>query len=143
VFQRIHELEVPTIAAVDGTCLGGGTELILACDVRIASDRPETKIGLPEIKLGILPGFGGTTRLPRLIGLMAASDIILAGKAVDARKAQKIGLIHERMHAGVLEERAGRSRREMAERRRTAVGNRPGRVQRLARPRRDRGGRSS
>jgi 3-hydroxyacyl-CoA dehydrogenase / enoyl-CoA hydratase / 3-hydroxybutyryl-CoA epimerase len=56
---------VPTVAAVDGLCLGGGTELILACDVRIASDRPETKIGLPEVRLGIIPGFGGTTRLPR------------------------------------------------------------------------------
>ncbi|NIR45768.1 MAG: fatty acid oxidation complex subunit alpha FadJ, partial [Gemmatimonadetes bacterium] len=58
VFQRLHELEIPTVAAVDGTCLGGGTELILACDVRLASDRDETRIGLPEIKLGILPGFG-------------------------------------------------------------------------------------
>jgi 3-hydroxyacyl-CoA dehydrogenase / enoyl-CoA hydratase / 3-hydroxybutyryl-CoA epimerase len=106
VFQRLHELEVPTIAAIDGTCLGGGTELALACDIRIASDRPETKIGLPEIKLGIIPGFGGTTRLPRLIGLVAASDLILTGRTVDARRAQKLGLVHERMHVGVLEHRA-------------------------------------
>jgi 3-hydroxyacyl-CoA dehydrogenase / enoyl-CoA hydratase / 3-hydroxybutyryl-CoA epimerase len=106
VFQRLHELQVPTVAAIDGTCLGGGTELALACDVRIASDRPETKIGLPEVRLGIIPGFGGTTRLPRLIGMMAASDLILTGKTVDARKAQRLGLVEERMHAGVLAQRA-------------------------------------
>ena len=132
VFQRVHDLEIPTVAAVDGTCLGGGTELILACDVRIASDRPETKIGLPEIKLGILPGFGGTTRLPRLIGLVAASDIILAGKAVDARKAQKIGLIHERMHPGVLEERAREIAMAMAEGGNAPDRSRPPLPQRLA-----------
>jgi 3-hydroxyacyl-CoA dehydrogenase / enoyl-CoA hydratase / 3-hydroxybutyryl-CoA epimerase len=106
VFQRLHELTVPTVAAIDGTCLGGGTELALACDVRIASDRPETRIGLPEIRLGIIPGFGGTTRLPRLIGLAAASDLILTGRNVDARKAQRLGLVDERMHAGVLARRA-------------------------------------
>lgn len=132
VFQRIADLEIPTIAAVDGTCLGGGTELILACDVRIASDRPETKIGLPETKLGILPGFGGTTRLPRLIGLVAAADIILAGKAVNARKAQKIGLIHERMHAGVLEERAREIAIGMAGGDSAPDRNRPRLVQRFA-----------
>jgi 3-hydroxyacyl-CoA dehydrogenase / enoyl-CoA hydratase / 3-hydroxybutyryl-CoA epimerase len=106
VFQRLHELKLPTVAAIDGTCLGGGTELALACDVRIASDRPETKIGLPEIRLGIIPGFGGTTRLPRLIGMVAASDLILTGKTVDARKAAKLGLVDERMHASVLTGRA-------------------------------------
>ena len=132
VFQRLHELPIPTIAAVDGTCLGGGTELILACDVRIASDRPETKIGLPEIKLGILPGFGGTTRLPRLVGLIAASDIILAGKSVDARKAHKIGLIHERMHPGVLYGRAAEIARGMAGGDSAPSRNRPGLPQRLA-----------
>ncbi|NIP81908.1 MAG: fatty oxidation complex subunit alpha, partial [Gemmatimonadetes bacterium] len=132
VFQRLHRLGIPTIAAVDGTCLGGGTELILACDVRLASDRDETKIGLPEIKLGILPGFGGTTRLPRLIGLIAASDIILAGKAVDARKAQKIGLVHERMHPGVLYDRAEELARAMADGEAAPSRAEPGLVQRLA-----------
>ncbi len=115
VFQRVHTLPIPTVAAVDGTCLGGGTELILACDVRIAADRDETKIGLPEIQLGILPGFGGTTRLPRVIGLMAAADIILASKRVNARKAQKTGLVHERMHPGVLYQRAGEIARDLAD----------------------------
>ncbi|MFO7894855.1 MAG: 3-hydroxyacyl-CoA dehydrogenase NAD-binding domain-containing protein [Longimicrobiales bacterium] len=132
VFQRLHELPIPTVAAVDGTCLGGGTELILACDVRIAADRDETKIGLPEIKLGILPGFGGTTRLPRLIGLIAASDIILAGKSVNARKAQKTGLIHERMHHGVLYDRAGEIARTLADGGSPPSRSKPGRIQRLA-----------
>jgi 3-hydroxyacyl-CoA dehydrogenase/enoyl-CoA hydratase/3-hydroxybutyryl-CoA epimerase len=131
VFERVHALPIPTVAAVDGVCLGGGTELILACDVRIASDRPETRIGLPEIRLGILPGFGGTTRLPRWIGLIAASDIILAGKAVDARKAQKIGLIHERMHPGVLYERAEEIARTMAAGGDPPERNRPGLAARL------------
>jgi 3-hydroxyacyl-CoA dehydrogenase / enoyl-CoA hydratase / 3-hydroxybutyryl-CoA epimerase len=106
VFTRLDRLPVPTVAAVDGTCLGGGTELILACDVRIASDRRETKIGLPEVRLGIIPGFGGTTRLPRVIGLSDALGMILTGTSVSARKAQRIGLIAERMHVGVLYERA-------------------------------------
>ena len=106
VFTRIERLKVPTVAAVDGICLGGGTELILACGYRLASDRKETRIGLPEVQLGILPGFGGTTRLPRLIGLSAALQIILTGKPVDARKAEKIGLIDEKVPTPILYARA-------------------------------------
>ena len=106
LFHRVSRLSIPTIAAIDGTCLGGGTELALACTWRLASDRPETKIGLPEVRLGIIPGFGGTTRLPRLVGLPAALDLILTGKTLDARRAQKIGLIDERMHPNVLLRRA-------------------------------------
>lgn len=102
LFQRLSRLRVPTVAAIGGTCLGGGTELALACTWRIASDRPETKIGLPEVRLGIIPGFGGTTRLPRLIGLPAALDLILTGKTVGARKAQRMGLIDERVHPAIL-----------------------------------------
>jgi 3-hydroxyacyl-CoA dehydrogenase / enoyl-CoA hydratase / 3-hydroxybutyryl-CoA epimerase len=132
VFQRLHKLEIPIIAAIDGTCLGGGTELALACDVRIASDRPETKIGLPEIRLGIIPGFGGTTRLPRLIGLIAASDLILTGKSVDARKAPKLGLVDERMHAGVLEQRAREIALTMASGGDAPDRARPGLIPRLA-----------
>ena len=106
IFTRISKLKVPTLAAVDGICLGGGTELILACDYRLASDRKETKIGLPEIMLGILPGFGGTTRLPRLVGLSNALPIILTGKPVDAKKAERIGLVNERVPTPALYARA-------------------------------------
>jgi 3-hydroxyacyl-CoA dehydrogenase/enoyl-CoA hydratase/3-hydroxybutyryl-CoA epimerase len=106
LFRRLDLLPVPTVAAIDGLCLGGGTELVLACDARIASDRRETRIGLPEVKLGIIPGFGGTTRLPRLVGLREALAMILTGSNVSARKAQRIGLISERMHPGILYERA-------------------------------------
>ena len=106
IFRRVEKLPVPTIAAVDGTCLGGGTELILACGYRLASDRPETRIGLPEIRLGILPGFGGTTRLPRLIGLSQALPMILTGQAVNASKARRIGLVDESVHPSILLSRA-------------------------------------
>jgi len=106
LFRRLEQLAVPTIAAIDGICLGGGTELALACTYRLASERPETKIGLPEVQLGILPGFGGTTRLPRLIGLRAASDVILTGRNLDARKAQRIGMIDEAVPTPALYQRA-------------------------------------
>ncbi|MGD8278541.1 MAG: enoyl-CoA hydratase-related protein, partial [Gemmatimonadota bacterium] len=106
VFQRVASLPVPTVAAVDGLCLGGGTELILACRARIASDRPETRIGLPEIRLGILPGFGGTTRLPRLVGLTAALPMILTGSNARASKARRIGLVDEIVHPSILYRRA-------------------------------------
>ncbi len=107
VFNRLNALPIPTIAAIDGMCLGGGTELALACTYRIASDRKETKIGLPEVQLGIIPGFGGSTRLPRLVGMRAALEIILTGRPVDARKAERIGLVDERLHPAILERRAG------------------------------------
>lgn len=120
VYLRLDRLPVPVVAAVDGICLGGGTELILACDYRIASDRRETRIGLPEVRLGIIPGFGGTTRLPRLIGTRAALDLILTGKNVDARKAQRIGLVHERVHPVQLYDRARTVALELAEGKREA-----------------------
>lgn len=93
VFQLLEELPVRKIAAISGACMGGGCELVLACDYRIGSHR--TKIGLPEIKLGILPGFGGTQRLPRLVGLPQAFDMILQGKVLDGKRAAKIGLLDE------------------------------------------------
>jgi 3-hydroxyacyl-CoA dehydrogenase/enoyl-CoA hydratase/3-hydroxybutyryl-CoA epimerase len=93
IFARLENLPIPTVAAIDGICLGGGTELVLACGYRLASDRSATRIGLPEVRLGIIPAFGGTTRLPRLVGLSAALPMILTGKAVTARKAQRMGLI--------------------------------------------------
>ena len=125
VFTRLSRLKVPTVVAIDGVCLGGGTELALACTYRIASDRKETKIGLPEVQLGILPGFGGTTRLPRLIGLSNALPIMLTGKPVDARKAEKIGLVDEKVPAPILYERAAAMARSLASGTRPAKKKRP------------------
>lgn len=93
LLDRIAGLAVPTVALVRGTCLGGGTELALACDHRLASDRDSTEIGLPEVKLGILPGFGGTVRLPRLVGIQNALDLILTGSSASPGKAEHIGLV--------------------------------------------------
>ncbi|MCK5482512.1 MAG: enoyl-CoA hydratase/isomerase family protein [Gemmatimonadetes bacterium] len=93
IFRRIERLRVPTIAAVDGACMGGGTELILHCDYRVASDRSSTSIGLPEVRLGILPGFGGTVKLPPLVGMQNALGIILSGKPVRPSRAKRIGLV--------------------------------------------------
>lgn len=95
IFRRIERLRVPTIAAVDGACMGGGTELILHCDYRVASDRGSTSIGLPEVRLGILPGFGGTVKLPPLVGMQNALGIILSGKPVRPARARQIGLVDE------------------------------------------------
>ena len=92
LFAAWESLPFPTVSAVSGTCLGGGTELSLASSFIVLSDRPDLRIGLPEVKLGIVPGWGGCVRLPRRIGLVAALDIILAGKAVSGRQALRIGL---------------------------------------------------
>lgn len=93
LFGRIAALHVPTVAAIRGTCLGGGTELALACDYRVAADGDRTRIGLPEVQLGILPAWGGTTRLPRTVGLTAALDLMLTGKPARVSKAWRIGLV--------------------------------------------------
>ena len=103
IFNLIEDLPMPTLALIHGACAGGGCELILACDYRIATEDSSTRIGLPETQLGILPGFGGCVRLPRVVGLQAALDIILAGKLVNAKKAQKIGLVDFVVHPNLLE----------------------------------------
>lgn len=95
IFEIIERLPITTVAAISGPCVGGGCELVLSCNYRIATGSSATRIGLPEINLGILPGFGGTQRLPRLIGLPAALDIILAGKVIAAKQARKVGLVDE------------------------------------------------
>lgn len=93
IFQRLEKLSIPTLAAIAGTCLGGGLELSLACDYRVACNDPSTRLGLPETRLGILPGLGGTVRLPRLIGLQPALDLILSGRQIKAGRAAKLGLV--------------------------------------------------
>lgn len=89
-FSRIENLSIPVIAAVNGYALGGGLELALACNIRICSDRAQ--FGAPEVKLGIIPGDGGTQRLPRLVGLGRAMEMILTGDFIDAQEAYRIGL---------------------------------------------------
>ena len=102
LFARIVGLPMPTVAAIHGACLGGGLELALACDYRVASDDKVTKIGLPETLLGIIPAWGGSTRLPRLIGLPKALAAILSGKPYTAKHASRLGIVdsvvpHERL----------------------------------------------
>ena len=92
-FDRLETLRFPTLCLIHGYCLGGGLELALACRYRVARDDPSTRLGLPEVKLGIHPGFGGTMRAVRLLGPMAAMDLMLTGRSVDARRAQKMGLV--------------------------------------------------
>jgi 3-hydroxyacyl-CoA dehydrogenase/enoyl-CoA hydratase/3-hydroxybutyryl-CoA epimerase len=94
-YNLLEDLPCTTVAAIGGPCVGGGCELVLACDYRIAADLASTAIGLPETKLGILPGFGGTYRLPRVVGLPKALDIILAGKTLRASQALKAGLVDQ------------------------------------------------
>lgn len=93
LFSAWESLPFPTVAAIRGVCLGGGTEMALASSWRVASDSASTRIGLPEVRLGILPGWGGSTRLPRLIGIAESLDLILTGKTVAGRKALKLGLV--------------------------------------------------
>ena len=95
VFNRIAALKIPSVAAIHGACAGGGYEITLACDWRLASDDPATRIGLPETTLGLIPAWGGSTRLPRLIGEDNAAEVILKGKLYSASEALKIGLVDE------------------------------------------------
>jgi len=95
IFRDVETLPIPTVAAIHGVCLGGGVELALACTHRLLSDSKKTKVGLPEVMLGILPAWGGTSRLPRLVGLQAALDLLLTGKQIDPRKARRIGFAGE------------------------------------------------
>jgi 3-hydroxyacyl-CoA dehydrogenase/enoyl-CoA hydratase/3-hydroxybutyryl-CoA epimerase len=104
IFNRWAALPFPTVAAIGGACLGGGTEMALACDYRIMSDSEKARIGLPEVNLGILPGWGGTQRLPRLVGIRPALDMILTGKNLDGRRAKRIGLADEVVPEPIFEE---------------------------------------
>lgn len=93
VMRRLAELRIPTIAAINGFALGGGCELTMACHIRFASEK--AKMGQPEVNLGIIPGYGGTQRLPRLVGTPKAMELILTGNMVDAQEAKRIGLVNE------------------------------------------------
>jgi 3-hydroxyacyl-CoA dehydrogenase/enoyl-CoA hydratase/3-hydroxybutyryl-CoA epimerase len=93
IFARIQDLPVPTMAAINGSCVGGGLELALSCDYRTATDSAKTSIGLPETQLGVLPGWGGTFRLPRTVGWAQATKMILSGSTLDATRALKHGLV--------------------------------------------------
>ena len=93
VFESLARLPCPTVAAIHGACMGGGTELVLACRQRIAADDEKTRIGLPEVMLGIHPGWGGTARLPRLIGALDALPVMLTGKALSAKRAVALGVV--------------------------------------------------
>jgi enoyl-CoA hydratase/carnithine racemase len=105
VFRRLASLRLPTAALIDGPCLGGGLELALACDARIASAEPHTKLGLPEVKIGLIPSWGGTQRLPRLIDATAAARMVLSGEPLDAEEAVRRGLVDEACSATELDAR--------------------------------------
>jgi 3-hydroxyacyl-CoA dehydrogenase/enoyl-CoA hydratase/3-hydroxybutyryl-CoA epimerase len=106
IFQRLAELRCPTVAVIHGHCMGGGTELALACRYRVASSDDSTRIGLPEIKLGIYPGWGGSVRLPRLIGAPAAMDLMLTGRSLSASSARAMGVVDKVVDPPMLLEAA-------------------------------------
>ncbi|MGB5794149.1 3-hydroxyacyl-CoA dehydrogenase NAD-binding domain-containing protein, partial [Poseidonibacter sp.] len=95
IFNKLQNLSIPTIAYINGACMGGGLELALACKYRVASTNEKTKLAFPEVKLGFFPGFAGTQRAPKVVGLINALDLILSGKTVDAKKAYRINLVDE------------------------------------------------
>ncbi len=117
VFTRWSRLPQVTVAAIDGVCLGGGTEISLNCDYRVMSDSPKAQIGLPEVKLGIFPAWTGTTRLPRLVGIPAALDLILTGKTLDGRRAKKAGVVDEVVASAIVVDAARRYAKKMGRKR--------------------------
>src|SRR5918996_3388260 len=100
--SRVETLPKPVVAAIHGACLGAGRERALACHYRVATDHPKTQLGLPEVQLGLIPGAGGCQRLPRLIGLRAALDMILTGKSERPAKALRLGLVDEVVPRSIL-----------------------------------------
>jgi 3-hydroxyacyl-CoA dehydrogenase / enoyl-CoA hydratase / 3-hydroxybutyryl-CoA epimerase len=115
LLESLAKLRIPVVAAIHGACLGGGLESVLACRYRIATDDPKTILALPEVQLGLIPGAGGTQRLPRLVGLRAALDMILTGKNIRARKALQMGLIDELVHPSILRRVAVQRARDLAD----------------------------
>ena len=119
--NELATLPFTVVAALNGSALAGGFEVALSCDWRVAADRPDLRVGLPEIQLGLIPAAGGTQRLPRLIGLPRALDVILSSRRLSARRALKLGLVDEIVHPALLD-RAARERALKAEKRRFAGG---------------------
>ncbi len=105
-FNRLAALPFPTVALIRGFCMGGGLELALACKYRVAVDEPGTKMALPEVMLGILPGWGGVMRLSDFVGPPAALDMMLTGRAIDARRAKKMGLVDATVPPRVMDNTA-------------------------------------
>ncbi|EGQ8120977.1 fatty acid oxidation complex subunit alpha FadJ [Vibrio cholerae] len=121
MFQQLADLPFPVVAAIHGPCLGGGLELALACDYRVCTEDEVTRLGLPEVMLGLLPGSGGTQRLPRLIGLLPALDLILTGKQLRAKKAKKLGVVDACVPHSVLLDVAKRLLEEKGHKKRAQV----------------------
>ncbi|MCS7130848.1 MAG: enoyl-CoA hydratase-related protein, partial [Archaeoglobaceae archaeon] len=119
LFAKIEELEIPVIAAINGFALGGGLELAMACDIRIASTK--AKFGQPEINIGIFPGGGGTQRLPRLVGMGMAKKMVLTGEMISAEEAYRIGLVDELVEPEKLMDRAKEIANKIAEKSAIAV----------------------
>lgn len=116
LLDRLERLRMPVVAAIRGACLGGGLEVALACSHRVAAEHPKTVLGLPEVQLGLIPGAGGTQRLPRLVGLRAALEMILTGKSVRPKRALAMGLVDEVVHPAVLLEIARERARSLVAR---------------------------
>ena len=119
LFQKLEDFPMPTIAAITGWCLGGGCELAMSCDLRIAGR--SSKLGQPEVALGIIPAAGGTQRLPRLVGLGRAKEIIFTGRMVDADEAGRIGLVNHVVDDDLVMERTQEMARQIAAQGRMAL----------------------
>ncbi|MFB6264415.1 MAG: enoyl-CoA hydratase-related protein, partial [Bradymonadaceae bacterium] len=115
LMSQFEELDAPIVAAVDGSCLGGGLEVALACSGRVAADTEATSFGFPEVKLGVIPGLGGTQRLPRVIDPQLALKMILTGKEIDPDEAHDEGLVEDVVHPGILLDRAADLARQLNE----------------------------
>jgi enoyl-CoA hydratase len=113
-FKRLADLPMPTIAAIEANALGGGLELALACDIRVASERAQ--LGLPEVRLAVTPGAGGTQRLPRVVGVPRAKELTLTGRLIDAREAERIGLVNRVVPPGAARAAALEIAAEIAQR---------------------------
>jgi 3-hydroxyacyl-CoA dehydrogenase/enoyl-CoA hydratase/3-hydroxybutyryl-CoA epimerase len=113
MLSKMESSKKPVVAAIHGSCLGAGLEIALACHARIASDDKSTKLALPEVKLGLLPGGGGTQRLPRLVGLQKALDMMLTGKNIFAHQALKMGLVDKVVHVSALHNAATKMAKEL------------------------------